>query len=229
MVALELTDNEGGHNVINNFKTDLIIRVAAKSHNDILKTMGYVRPTAANRKRLQRVLECPNFGLGGGGFDFKYSSKDFLGALCRAVGMEKLVVEQRIAKLITRLEQERRAFKPYIWIDTDFMRKSQPLFALAACDHQRYLQFVEGFWRYSLTDQLGEAQSRIRAHVAETGGELGIWGKIKQYWFYYEKNAAYLFNLHGEVVGKLCGAESVGVVSGRQLGAINSVVQAARK
>jgi len=215
--------------VINNFKTDLIIRVAAKSHNDILKTMGYVRPTAANRKRLQRVLECPNFGLGGGGFDFKYSSKDFLGALCRAVGMEKLVVEQRIAKLITRLEQERRAFKPYIWIDTDFMRKSQPLFALAACDHQRYLQFVEGFWRYSLTDQLGEAQSRIRAHVAETGGELGIWGKIKQYWFYYEKNAAYLFNLHGEVVGKLCGAESVGVVSGRQLGAINSVVQAARQ
>ncbi|MEC9386076.1 hypothetical protein [Marinobacter sp. bablab_jr008] len=215
--------------MINNFKTDLIIRVAAKSHNDILKTMGYVRPTAANRKRLQRVLECPNFGLGGGGFDFKYSSKDFLGALCRAVGMEKLVVEQRIAKLITRLEQERRAFKPYIWIDTDFMRKSQPLFALAACDHQRYLQFVEGFWRYSLTDQLGEAQSRIRAHVAETGGELGIWGKIKQYWFYYEKNAAYLFNLHGEVVGKLCGAESVGVVSGRQLGAINSVVQAARQ
>jgi hypothetical protein len=215
--------------VINNFKTDLTIRVAATSHNDILTAMGYVRPTTANRKRLQRVLECPDFGLGEGGFDFKYSSEDFLGALCRAVGMEEPVVEQRIAKLTTRLEEERRVFKPYIWIDTGFTRKSQPLFALAACDDQRYLRFVEGFWRYSLTDQLGETQSRIRAHVAETGGELGIWGKIKQYWFYYEKNAAYLFNLRGEVLGKRCGAESVGVVSGRQLGVIKSVVQSAQQ
>ncbi|RBP68622.1 hypothetical protein [Marinobacter nauticus] len=215
--------------MINNFKTDLTIRVAATSHNDILTAMGYVRPTTANRKRLQRVLECPDFGLSGGGFDFKYSSHDFLRALCRAVGMEKLVVEQRIAKITTRLEEERRAFKPYIWVDTGFMRKSQPLFALAACDDLRYLRFVEGFWRYSLTDQLGETQSRIRAHVAETGGKLGIWGKIKQYWFYYEKNAAYLFNLRGEVVGKRCGAESVGVVSGRQLGVIKSVVQSAQQ
>lgn len=214
--------------MINNFKTDLIIRVAKKSQDDTLKAMGYMRPTWANRNRLQRVLECPDFGLGEGNFDFKYRSEDFLRALCLAVGINERVIEQRIAKLTTRLEEERRAFKPYIWIDTGFVRKSQPLFALAACGHQRYLRFCEGFWRYSLTDQLGETQSRIRAHVAETGGELGIWGKIKQYWFYYEKSAAYLFNLNGEVIGKHLLDEPSDVISGRQLAVINSVVREAR-
>lgn len=214
--------------MINNFKTDLVIRLAAKSQDETLKAMGYVRPTSANRKRLLKVLECPDFGLDEGGFDFKYRSEDFLRALCRAVGMDELVVDQRIARLTARLEEERRAFKPYIWIDTGFVRKNQPLFALAACEHQRYLRFGKRFWLYSLTDQLGETQSRIRAHVAENGGELGIWGKIKQYWFYYEKNAAYLFNLNGEVVGKQHGAEPSAVISGRELTVISSVGLAAR-
>jgi|TARA_Y100001001_G_scaffold164510_1_gene196941 hypothetical protein len=214
--------------VINNFKTDLIIRVAAQSLDETLAAMGYARPTSANRRRLQRVLECPDFGLSEAGFDFKYRSEDFLRALCRAVSMDEPIVEKRIGKLIARMEEEHCAFKPYIWIDTGFVRKNQPLFALAVCEHQRYLGFSEGFWRYSLTEQLGHAQGRIRAHVAETGGELGIWGKIKQYWFYYEKNAAYLFNLNGEVVGKQYGAEPSAIISDRELAVISSAGLAAR-
>src|SRR5690554_7607354 len=93
-------------------QSDQICRMAAKSQDETLKAMGYVRPTSANRKRLLKVLECPDFGLDEGGFDFKYRSEDFLRALCRAVGMDELVVDQRIARLTARLEEERRAFKP---------------------------------------------------------------------------------------------------------------------
>jgi hypothetical protein len=46
---------------------------------------------------------------------------------------------------------------------------------------------------------LGSAQCRLRKHVYETGGELGILGFIKQYWFHYKKEAAYLLVLTGEV------------------------------
>ena len=211
--------------MINNFKTDLIIRVAANSQDELLKAMGYQRPTPANRERLQKVLECPSFGLAEGGFDFKYRSEDFLRVLCQAVGMNHQIIDEHISKLTDRLEEERRAFKPYIRIDTSFVRKNQPLFALAACDHQRFLQFSPGFWRYPLTDQLGETQRRVRAHVAQTRGFLGIWGEIKQYWFYYEKNAAYLFNLNGEVAGKQCGAELSDGIRGHEQTLFGTVIR----
>jgi hypothetical protein len=188
--------------MIDNFKTDLVLRVAPLPREDILKAMGYKKPTSANLERLQTVLDEPEFGLKDSGFDFKYSSEGFLRALCVVTGMDMALADQRISHIKKRLEEERQAFKPYIWVDTGFVRKSQPIFALAVCEHQRYLNFPDGFWRFSIDRQLGRAQCRVREHVYETGGELGIWGPIKQYWFYYKKYAAYLLARNGEVVGK---------------------------
>jgi len=188
--------------MIDNFKTDLVLRVAAIPRDEILKAMGYRKPTSANLERVQNVLDDPEFGLNDGGFDFKYSSEGFLRALCVVTGMDMALADQRICRIKKYLEEEREAFKPYLWVDTGFKRKSQPIFALAVCEHQRYLDFPKGFWRFSIDRQLGRAQCRIREHVFETGGELGIWGHIKQYWFYYKKDKAYLLALNGEVIGK---------------------------
>ena len=86
---------------------------------------------------------------------------------------------------------------------TELATAPKPAFIRTACiRHQRYLDFPKGFWRLFNNRQLGRAQCRVREHVYETGGELGIWGHIKQYWFYYKKNAAYLLTLNGEVIGK---------------------------
>ncbi len=188
--------------MIDNFKTDLVLRVAAIRRDEILKTMGYLKPTSANLERLQTVLDDPEFGLTDAGFDFKYGSEGFLRALCVVTGMDMALADQRISRIKRYLEEEREAFKPYIWVDTGFQRKSQPLFALAACEHMRYLDFPKGFWRFSIDRQLGRAQCRVREHVYETGGDIGIWGEIKQYWFYYKKDAAYLLARNGEVIGK---------------------------
>lgn len=133
--------------MIDNFKTDLIVRAAAIPLEEILKAMGYSNPTSANAERLESVLESPEFGLNDGGFDFKFSSEGFLRALCTVVGMEMSLADQRITRLKKQVEEERAAFKPYLWVDTGFKRKSQPLFALSACEHQRYLHFKKGFWR----------------------------------------------------------------------------------
>jgi hypothetical protein len=188
--------------MIDNFKTDLVLRVAPLPREEVLKAMGYKKPTSANLERLQTVLNDHEFGLKDSGFDFRYSSEGFLRALCVVTGMDMALADQRINRIKKRLEEERQAFKPYIWVDTGFVRKSQPIFALAICEHQRYLRFPEGFWRFSIDRQLGRAQCRVREHVYETGGDLGIWGPVKQYWFYYNKEAAYLLSCNGEVVGK---------------------------
>lgn len=203
--------------MIDNFKTDLVLRIAAMPHEEILKAMGYQKPTPANLEHLQSVLDDPEFGLNNSGFDFKYSSEGFLRALCVVTGMDMALADQRISRIKKYLDEEREAFKPYLWVDTGFKRRSQPLFALAVCEHQRYLDFPKGFWRLSIDRQLGRAQCRVREHVYETGGDLGIWGQIKQYWFYYKKDAAYLLALNGVVTGKHSGHVANLVVGSREM------------
>lgn len=215
--------------MIENFKTDLVLRVAAIPHDEILKAMGYQKPTSANLERLQNVLDDPEFGLNNGGFDFKYSSEGFLRAMSVVTGMNMAVADQRICRIKKYLEEEREAFKPYLRVDTGFKRTSQPIFALAVCEHQCYLDFPKGFWRLSIDRQLGRAQCRIREHVYEIGGELGIWGHIKQYWFYYKKNAAYLLALNGEVIGQHEGPVPGQANGSRELDVITLATRAAQQ
>jgi hypothetical protein len=54
--------------------------------------------------------------------------------LLRVTGMEPALADKHIARLKKWLSEEKAACKPYLWVDTGFKRKSQPLFALAACE-----------------------------------------------------------------------------------------------
>ncbi|WP_100640786.1 hypothetical protein [Marinobacter salexigens] len=49
--------------MIENFKTDLIVRAAVIPPEEILKAMEYLNPTSANAERPETVLESPDFGL----------------------------------------------------------------------------------------------------------------------------------------------------------------------
>lgn len=194
--------------MIDNFKTELVLRAAAIPPEAILKAMGYQQPGAANFERLQDVLDSPEFGLSDSRFDFKYSSEGFLRALCNVTGMDELLTVQLIARTRRYLEEERSAFKPYLWVDTGFKRQSQTLISLAVLEHKRYVQFPKGFWRHRLQKQLSLAQNRVREHMYETGGNIGIWGDIQEYRFYHGKDEAYLLAHNGKVLGKRKGPVS---------------------
>lgn len=60
--------------MIDNLKTDLVIRAAMMSPEEILTDMGYHNPRSANYERLQAVLDSPEFGRDEGGYDFRYTS-----------------------------------------------------------------------------------------------------------------------------------------------------------
>lgn len=192
--------------MIDDFRTDLVLQAAVRSPEDLVMAMGYPQPTAANLSRLKHVLDSPELGLADVGYDLIYSSKPFLLALCSAVGMNRAFADKQITRIERSVELERHAFKPFIWVDTGFRRINQPIFAMAACKYQQYLYFPKGFWRYPLDWQFGYAKCRIREHVVETAGKLGILGRIQQYWFYYKNETAYLLTLDGEVTGKHVGS-----------------------
>ena len=190
------------------FKTDLILWLEDKPHAEILKGMGYRKPSQQNLDRLKAVLDDEYLGLSRGGFDLKYSTPEFLLALGNVARLDMKTSRQRIEAIQQYLSDEWQAFKPYIWVDTHFKRTSQPIFALAACEFFRHLGFPKGFWRLPPEEQLRKAQALARQHMAETEGDLSIWGKIQNYWFFYESRKAYILSPEGDVSSHQNGPKS---------------------
>lgn len=186
--------------MIDNLRTELTLRVATTGADAVLAKMGYRRVTDRLRKRLESVLASEDLGLDQSHFDFRFNGLEFLRALCAAAELEPAYYEAKILEIETMVAEDRRAFRPYLWVDTHFRRKSQPIFALALSEPQRYVDFPARFWRLPPEKQLSMAQGKVRWHMTETGGELGIWGSICGYFFFYSENNAYELDTEGNVI-----------------------------
>lgn len=62
-------------------------------------------------------------------------------------------------------------------------------------------------------------------HVYEADGSLGIWGEIKQYWFYYKSNAAFLLARKGELIGKCEGSVPSKATGSKTFNSITTVTR----
>jgi hypothetical protein len=188
--------------MINNFNTDFVFRACNPEWEETLKAMGYDKPTFEHIRRFQYVLDDPELGLSDEWVDGKYDGESFLRAICQAIGLDMARADHRINQIKKDLEEDRKAFKPYIWVETCSACCKQPIDTLAMYQYQLYIDFVRSFWRSCIDWQLGHAQNRVIKHVKETGGSLGDWGHIKQYWFFYKEDSAYVLALNGEVIDK---------------------------
>jgi len=196
--------------MIDNFRADLVLKVNESewSREAILKKMGYHKPRATNLERLQKVLGSPVLGLDVGGYDLRYQSHEFVHELCRALELPLDECDANIARIKRQAEDDRAAFKPYLWVDTDFKRKDQRVFVLAFLESRRYLGFPRWILRLTPEQQLVQAQELVQEHMRETEGELLIWGTIKRYWFFYAPNRSYWLAPDGEVIAKNAGSVS---------------------
>lgn len=188
--------------MIGKLRSSLSLRLLECNRVDILKSMGYPQPTERNLARLGKVLADRDMGLNDGAYDLRYSDEEFLRTLCSALGVDDALVDVEIAAIVSEHECQVAAFKPYLWVDTGFTRKNQPLFALAALEQFRYLDFEPTFWRLPLHEQIARAGQRIREHMESTGGDLPVWGRVQQYWFFHSRDWAYLLGVTGEIIGE---------------------------
>lgn len=90
-------------------------------------------------------------------------------------------------------------FKPYIFIETDFKRKNEPVFMLAALQHQRYLPIEEKTQSLSLNEQLDVIGEKIKVHYQQQTC-LKLWGEIQKYVFNYNESSALQFSTKGELL-----------------------------
>ncbi|MDF1822254.1 MAG: hypothetical protein P1U64_11800 [Alcanivoracaceae bacterium] len=189
-------------------RSELILRLLQTSHVDVLRSMGYRQPAQKEVARLENVIASEDLGLASGGFDFRFSDEEFLKALCAQLGIGDELVDAAVQNIREALAAEKAAFKPWLWVETGFRRTSQPVFALSLCEPLRRLRLEENLWQLPFDEQILRAGHRIREHMAETGGELDMWGVIQQYWFFYAPEKSLVMSRNGDVIGEREGPES---------------------
>lgn len=185
-----------------NLRQELQLRSSGIDDRVLLESMGYRRPNDRARQRLKQAVPDPAQFLEGSSFDLIYSGEAFLRRLGALLGLGPAWLDAQIEQLKIENAAEAQAFKPYLFVDNGFVRQSQPIFALAVCSHQRYLGFPPGFWRLPLHEQVERAQHRAREHVAERGGDLGIWGQIRRYVFHYAPTGQVVIDPKGQLTAE---------------------------
>lgn len=187
---------------IEGFLEQLRSKAAAVPADVLLKKMGYRKPGAAARDRLSKVLADPDLGLEQGGYDFRYDSKAFVSALCLAVGIANKDAQSAIATITAELAEDAAAFKPYLFVDTAFRRRNEPLVAMAVLESNRYVPLPQRFWRLPLEKQLVQVSEEVRQHMARTAGKLLLWGGIQRYFYFFAEGHAMEIAVDGEVLGE---------------------------
>ncbi len=167
----------------------------------VLRQLGYTADNQAALTRLLATVESEHYGLDQSRFDFRYSGADFLRALARVLDLDPEPVAAEIDRVQTFLKDNATAFRPYIWVNTHFRRTTQPLFALAACEPQRYLGLDWQLPRQPMEKQLVKVRQCIAEHWADTQGDLGIWGTIQEYWYFWQPRRAVRLSPEGNVLG----------------------------
>lgn len=184
-----------------NLHQELRLRLSHLSRREILLHMGYVKPNKSQFQRLDSVMKDPDLGMGESYYDFKYSSEAFVIKLSDIAGISSSLTRKEVTLIQERVIRQKQAFKPYLFVDTGFKRTTQPVFALAACEGQRYLHFDKDFWSVPLYEQLVTVYERIQEHMDQTKGFLGVWGYIRRYYFVYDYDGSAIeINPAGQIV-----------------------------
>lgn len=89
-------------------------------------------------------------------------------------------------------------FKPYLFAETHFVRKGQPIFMLAVAEQQRRIP-VNATSGLSQREKVEKARVLAMRHFAECDGEIKIWGAVAYYLFFYAPNRSVLIRPNGEV------------------------------
>lgn len=173
-------------------------RLAVIEDKELSKRLGY-RTTAKVMVRVDEIINSRYLGLDKSGFDLRYSTPELVRKLAEVLSIPALLCDTVIEEIQAELLAENNKFSPYIFIETDFKRKSEPVFMLAALQSQRYLPIEEKTQSLSLNEQLDVVSQQIKVHYQQQTS-LKLWGEIQKYVFNYNESSALQFSTKGELL-----------------------------
>ncbi len=183
-----------------NLQQDLNQKASQCSVKDIAQFMGYQRKSAKKVvKRLEYLLSDEHLGLNDGIYDFKYSNKQFLNKICNLLDIDINQYQGSLEEIEKSMELKTKGFKSYVFVDTKFKRKNEPVFILSVCEKYRHIAIDWSVRKLTFEDQIPLISNIIKIHYEKTGGILKVWGDIKQYAFFYADGENVVFKPNGEI------------------------------
>ncbi len=148
------------------------------------KALGYVREQNFTRAlvNLEAAKSLDEF-ITKGHFDWAHSSETLILALSKHFALS---IEAELGE-VQKLYNERVKFRgSYIYIDTNFKRKSEPIFALAMAQHLRYISltpFLDELCFKTLDEQLNIISKVVKDYYQKTKSLL-VFGEITGFKLY---------------------------------------------
>lgn len=179
----------------------LKVKLAHSSLQDIALLMGYNKKSVYKAaSRIEHLLSDPTLGLYTGQFDFKYSNQEFLNKLCEVAGIQTRDHYAELNAIHDYQQQRRGRFHSYIFIDTGFKRKNEPIFVLSLMSSKRFIQLDCEVQLLPIAEQVEYVKAIIPKHYKSCHGEIPLWGAIQSYVFFYAEESSLEFNVDGVIM-----------------------------
>lgn len=180
---------------------DIKEKIKLQNKTLISKELGYSNLTKLE-KTLNKFLQFENLyqWFEKGHYDLVNTAEDFFIKLSKALKIDENTINNEI-KNITLYKHEVEKFKDsYIFINTNFKRKNEPIFALALCENQRRISlYKKENLLFKSTDEILEILSiEIKKHYLQNSDNLGIWGKIVSFQVHLF-DTIYIFDTNGNL------------------------------
>lgn len=151
-------------------------------------------------KRLDALLSVDSTEewLQNSGYDFVHSSESFLIKLCKVLCIKEDQYMEAINKAAHKLKLIAQMPQSYVFINTNFKRRNEPIFALAFSEGARRIYIDKTKIFESSDDGLSIVKKLVINNYNKTGGSLPMWGKIDNY-IYHVHDKIYVLSKDGEI------------------------------
>ena len=161
---------------------------------------GYSHPYKATIKwnNLLKAGSLENFLLEEH-YDLVHTNSSFLLKVWDVYGLDQGEIALIIHKSKAFQHQLAQVKTPYIFVQTDFIRQNEPIFALACMDHLRRIRMDKVSVLRSNDEGLSDARLLCKSHYEKHLGVLPLWGSILNYQ-YVVNQKRYIFDKEGHVL-----------------------------
>ena len=175
--------------------------LANRDINEIARQLGYKTPEKVSL-RIKAITTSPCLALDKSSFDFRYSTPELVKKLCEILNIPEGLYTKIIKETEVNILQQQQKFKPYIYVETYFQRKSEPISALAVMENTRYVPIESSLYNLPLNDLLDHVKEIVKNHYQKQTS-LPLWGEIKQYAFFCDENTVIVLSPQGQVTDAL--------------------------
>lgn len=172
-----------------------------KSENkDLYKKIGY-NSKQTFEKSLNKFLKHKTVKewIEKGYYDFTNNANEFFVKLSKELGFKDSEINNTIFKINEYIEEKNKLTSSYIFVNTDFKRKNEPIVTIALMESIRrfLLSKNEELYFKSEDEKLNIILNFVKNHYEENHGVLTFWGKIYSYKIRLE-NKTFVFNVDAQ-------------------------------